>query len=57
MEEAYLAPGASPAFLLQGESFEGALCIRGPTVFKEYIGRPEATAAEFDEEGEGLLGE
>eukprot|EP00730_Choanoeca_flexa_P014771 TRINITY_DN6579_c0_g1_i1.p1 TRINITY_DN6579_c0_g1~~TRINITY_DN6579_c0_g1_i1.p1 ORF type:complete len:581 (+),score=138.88 TRINITY_DN6579_c0_g1_i1:24-1745(+) len=30
---------------------EGALLIKGPNVFKEYINKPEATVAEFDDEG------
>lgn len=29
----------------------GMLLVRGPIVFREYWGRPEATAAEFDEDG------
>lgn len=29
----------------------GELRVRGPTVFSQYWGRPEATAQAFDEEG------
>lgn len=29
----------------------GELRVKGPTVFQEYWGRPEATASEFDDEG------
>lgn len=29
----------------------GELCIRGPTVIKEYFGNPKATAESFDSEG------
>eukprot|EP00472_Partenskyella_glossopodia_P014603 CAMPEP_0197520502 /NCGR_PEP_ID=MMETSP1318-20131121/5857_1 /TAXON_ID=552666 /ORGANISM="Partenskyella glossopodia, Strain RCC365" /LENGTH=525 /DNA_ID=CAMNT_0043072111 /DNA_START=274 /DNA_END=1851 /DNA_ORIENTATION=+ len=37
---------------LKRESGEqGELRVRGPCVFKEYWGKPEATAKEFDEEG------
>ena len=37
---------------LKKESGEqGELRVRGPCVFKEYWGKPEATAKEFDEEG------
>eukprot|EP00638_Chattonella_subsalsa_P002110 CAMPEP_0117738422 /NCGR_PEP_ID=MMETSP0947-20121206/3117_1 /TAXON_ID=44440 /ORGANISM="Chattonella subsalsa, Strain CCMP2191" /LENGTH=281 /DNA_ID=CAMNT_0005554103 /DNA_START=958 /DNA_END=1803 /DNA_ORIENTATION=+ len=32
-----------------GES--GELCVKGPTVFKEYWNKPEATAASFDKDG------
>ena len=33
------------------QAVTGELGVRGPTVFSEYFGKPEATAKEFDAEG------
>lgn len=36
---------------------EGELAVRGPALFREYWGRPEATAAAFDAQGYFLTGD
>ena len=34
-----------------GGAVSGQLLVRGPGLFQEYFGRPDATAAAFDEDG------
>lgn len=36
---------------------QGELAVKGPMLFREYWGRPEATAAAFDAEGFFLTGD
>jgi feruloyl-CoA synthase len=43
------APGVEIKLVPRGEKL--ALCVRGAGVFKEYLGRPDLTAAAFDAEG------
>jgi feruloyl-CoA synthase len=43
------APGVDIKLVPRGEKL--ALCVRGAGVFKEYLGRPDLTAAAFDTEG------
>jgi feruloyl-CoA synthase len=43
------APGVDIKLVVRGEKL--ALCVRGAGVFKEYLRRPELTAAAFDAEG------
>jgi feruloyl-CoA synthase len=43
------APGVEIKLVPRGEKL--ALCVRGAGVFKEYLRRPELTAAAFDAEG------
>jgi long-subunit acyl-CoA synthetase (AMP-forming) len=48
-EDSSSSPGGSQA--------AGELAVRGPMLFREYWGRPEATAAAFDSEGFFLTGD
>jgi feruloyl-CoA synthase len=43
------APGVEIKLVPRGDTF--AVCVRGASVFKEYLGQPELTAAAFDLEG------
>ena len=45
-------PAGWPMYFCQVKlSEDGELLVRGPVVFKEYLGNPEASAKAFDEEG------
>jgi len=45
------------AELSTGGNVRGDLAVRGPMLFREYWGRPEATAEAFDSEGYFLTGD
>ena len=50
-------PGVECRVRAQGGGGEGELLVRGPTLFREYVGRPRETAEAFDADGWFMTGD